>query len=393
MQDLAARPASDSPRWDVVRAEIAVPGLLALSGIACLAFPWPGSGVDFYAFWSFAKFVRTHVPAQIYDTAALHAFQASTGGYDVDLPFLYPPGILLPLWPLGLFSCGMAFALWLGLSLTVYLAALTQRDTWPLTVLAVLVAPATMVCVSLGQAGFLMAGLLIGGFRLVSRRPVLGGILLGSAALKPQLALLVPVALVAAGLWRGLLAAAASGLALVLLSSAAFGWTIWLAWATALPALLATIGGLRPALDPAMPTVTANLERLGADALSVHAAQVVAAGFAAWAVWRGFRAGPGWTATATLLVAGFLATPYALVGDLPLATGAVIILVGQRMRVGGTFSGAKVLILSAAFLLPLLMWVFHPFPFSAFVLALLLASIAAETGRAPHFRAVPVRAT
>ena len=54
-------------------------------------------------------------------------------------------------------------------------------------------------------------------------RQVWAGILLGMATIKPQLGLLLPVALVAARQWRALAAAAATVAALVLLSAWAFG--------------------------------------------------------------------------------------------------------------------------------------------------------------------------
>ncbi len=43
---------------------------------------------------------------------------------------------------------------------------------------------------------------MIGACRLLGRRPVLAGVLFGLAAVKPQLGLLVPVALISARQWR-----------------------------------------------------------------------------------------------------------------------------------------------------------------------------------------------
>ena len=53
-----------------------------------------------------------------------------------------------------------------------------------------------------GQNTFLSLALFYGGMRLVDRAPAIAGILLGLLAYKPQLFLLIPVALLAARRWR-----------------------------------------------------------------------------------------------------------------------------------------------------------------------------------------------
>jgi len=45
----------------------------------------------------------------------------------------------------------------------------------------------------------------------LERRPILAGVFIGLLAIKPHLALLFPVALIAIGAWRTLLAAAVTG--------------------------------------------------------------------------------------------------------------------------------------------------------------------------------------
>ena len=324
-------------------------------------------------------------PAAIYDPAALHGFQVRLG-VNATLPFLYPPGILLLLWPLALCSYVAAFALWTGISLALYLASLLRRRGWALATLMVLAAPASAVCAGLGQTGFLVGGLLIGGLRLAPVRPALAGIVLGLAAVKPQLVLLLPLALASARLWRCLFAAAATVLLMVLLSSLLLGWRIWPAWAAAVPRLGDTVVGMKKTLLAMMPTVAGNAELLGAGSPAAILLQVAAAGIAAWAIWRAFRNGPGAAATASLLAGSFLATPFALAGDLPLVTGAVLLLVQERALAGETFRTAEVVILGLAIWLPNLMIGFAPFPLSTAVLGLLLAVAMASGPTAPHAR-------
>lgn len=358
---------------------MAVGNLIALAGAAAT----PGLVSDFFAFWSFGKFVHAEPPAAIYDPAVLHGFQMRLG-VNATLPFLYPPGILLLLWPLALCSYVAAFALWIGITLAIYLASLWRRRGWALATLMVLAAPASAICAGLGQTGFLVGGLLIAGLRLAPGRPVLAGIVLGLAAVKPQLVLLLPLALASARLWRCLVAAAATVLALMLLSSFLLGWRIWPEWAAAAPRLADAVVGLKSTLLPMMPTVAGNAELLGAGSTVVVLVQVAAAGIAAWAIWRAFRNGPGAAAAASLLAGSFLATPFALVGDLPLVTGAVLLLVQERVLAGETFRATEVLILGLAVWLPYLMIGFAPFPISTAVLGLLLAVALGSGATAPR---------
>ena len=83
--------------------------------------------------------------------------------------------------------------------------------------------PAVFVNFGHGQNGFLSAGLL--GLALVNleKRPWLAGVLFGLLAYKPQLGLMIPVALLAAGRWRTIVAATATVGALVLVVVATMG--------------------------------------------------------------------------------------------------------------------------------------------------------------------------
>src|SRR5205823_10538220 len=67
----------------------------------------------------------------------------------------------------------------------------------------------------------------------------LAGILIGLLAIKPHLALLFPVALIAAGRWRTIAAAAATVAAMIGASLLAFGWPVWAAFLAYLPTMRA----------------------------------------------------------------------------------------------------------------------------------------------------------
>ena len=219
--------------------------------------------------------------------------------------------------------------------------------------------------------GFVIAGLEVAGLRLSRTRPLLAGVLLGFSAVRAPLATLLPVALVAARLWRTLAAAAATVAAMAVASALAFGGEIWWRWAEAVPRLGAP--GSQRAILAMMPTVAGNLTLLGAGERAIASAQLGAAAAAAWAVWHAFHRGAGEAAIAALLAAGFLATPYAMIGDLPLLAAAVLLLIGQRTNSGVALHPLELVVLGLAVWLPRLMIGLAPWPMSAAVIAMLLA--------------------
>ena len=148
-------------------------------------------------------------------------------------PWLYPPLFLLAVVPLGLLPFGWSYGLSQALTIVAAAVAVGWRRgrAGSLGVAALLAAPATVINLVVGQNALLSVALLVGGFRLLASRPLIAGALLGTLAYKPQLVLLVPIALVAARAWRSLAAAAASAVMLVAASTAAFGAGAWVSWA------------------------------------------------------------------------------------------------------------------------------------------------------------------
>ena len=320
---------------------------------------------DFFALWSYAKFAIAHPAADIYDPAKLHAAQVALGMNPAnENPFPYPPTFLLFLWPLGFLPYGLAYGLWVGTTLLFYLwATLQSRGRAPLLVTA-LVAPTTALAIISGQSGLLAGAFLIGGLRLIDRRPIIGGLLLGLLTYKPQLGILVPVGLAAAKQWRGIAAACVSTAILIVITSAAFGWTIWWVWISALPAYSRQFDAGSLAYN-LMPTITANLQMLGATPTAARLVQAVAAFFTAIVIWQIFRNGATPLAIAALLAGTFLATPHAFVYDLPILTGAVIMTIGDRLQSDSAFDFGEIVILILALAFPaIIIWVGPHIPLS-----------------------------
>jgi hypothetical protein len=355
--------------------------LSAAYGIAYLGFAlsrgWPAGFGDSFALWSWGRFAAAHAAATIYDPAALRPAQLALGmDPGASWPFAYPPSFLLILRPLGQLPGWLAFLVLMGISLPLYLWATLGQDWRPPRLFAVLAAPTTAIALVSGQSGFLAAALLVGGLRLAADRPLAAGVLFGLLTYKPQLGLLVPVALVAARLWRALAAATVTAVLLVGVTSLLFGIAVWPVWLAALPAFSRQVAAESSQIVHLMPTVLAALLQHGVAPATAQLAQWATTATAAAIVWVLFRAGPSLLAGAGLLIAALLATPYAFVYDMPLLTTAVMWIVAERQHAGEAFGIGEVLVLILAMLAPMTLAAGHSsFPLAPLALILLLGVV------------------
>jgi hypothetical protein len=224
-------------------------------------------------------------------------------------------------------------------------------------------APASFENVITGQNGFLTAACLIGGLRCMKKRPVLSGILFGFLAIKPQLGILVPVALCAERQWKTLFTAAVTVVLLVLLSVLLFGAEPWqayfhttLAYQNAI--LRMNVVPLQP-FQALSPTPFMALRILG---VSLPVAYSVAAIFALggiYAVWWAFSKPATSTSRqqAVLLTAMFLVTPYALSYDLTTLSVAVLLMLDDAPGYSLTEKDGSLLLF--IWLLPLTLYLFN----------------------------------
>lgn len=338
---------------------------------------------DFFAFWSFAKFVLSGHAGQIYDVAQLSAFERDLGQGQGTYPYPYPPIFLLLIWPLGLLPFMWAWLVWIATTFSAYFAAIAGQQNGRVRLLAIAAAPATLVTIISGQNGFLTAALLVGGFRLAATSPVIAGVLLGMLSYKPSLALMVPLALIAARLWATFAAASATVIALVGVSISLFGTSIWRDWFSFLPQFEALFDQQRSELGHLMPTVTANLLGYGVSSDAAHVVQLGISACVVVAVCYLLRRGTGPLAVAGLFVGTLLVTPYAFVYDMPTITIAVMLLVEDASEKGYSYLAGERIILLSAWFLPLLLIPKLPYPFpGSIVLAALLGFILLRDRRA-----------
>ena len=149
-------------------------------------------------------------------------------------PWIAPPSLLLVLLPFGLLGFAASYALFQlasagALLVSLRVGASDPKSAWAIGLAAILCPAAALSAVD-GQTGFFIAALLIGGFRLMEKRPVTAGLLFGLLTVKPQYFVLVPIALIAARQWKALLATFVAALALTAASALLFGFEPWLLW-------------------------------------------------------------------------------------------------------------------------------------------------------------------
>jgi hypothetical protein len=192
-------------------------------------------GTDFINVWAAGKLVLAGDPAAAYDYARHFEIQrhALPWHANQEIPYFgwhYPPMFLIVAALLALLPYAVALALWMAVTLVLYLVvihAIVPRRHWMLLAMAF---PAVFVNLGHGQNGFLTTALLGGGMLLLERRPLLAGVLIGLLAYKPQFAILIPLALAVGGYWRTLASAALTTLCIAFVSYVAFGLETWQAF-------------------------------------------------------------------------------------------------------------------------------------------------------------------
>ena len=213
-------------------AVLVVTGALALRnlvGVVHFALHRAFEG-DFAVYYIFARVGIDHGWGSLYDYAAMRQEWLALGSAFL-YPALYPPTLAWFVAPFAALPFAAGYALW-----NVVLVA-SLLVTWWLT------APRSSRLIRLGHLAFALAlpsiafGLLLGQVVIVVaaavsicwwllryKRPFAAGLALCLIALKPQLALMVPVALLVGGQWRVFLGWATGSLAMLGAALATIGF-------------------------------------------------------------------------------------------------------------------------------------------------------------------------
>lgn len=289
-------------------------------------------GTDFVSFWTVSAALQQGHAAAIYHPDRLAQLEDRlTGGGDF-FAWAYPPTMLLTVYPLALVPYQWSLAAWLALALALYLRTLWKILPDRLALWAGLAFPAVFVTVTHGQNGLLISGLFGAALSLLPRYPALAGGVIGMLAIKPPLAILIPLALASARFWRAAAVAAVSLAALCGAALLLFGSAIWADFLASLPLTREMLErGLVPYFK--FQSAFAAIRLLGGSLAAAYATQaavtVLVAAFTAW-VWR--RPVDQNLKNAALAAAAPLATPFVFDYDLTLLAMSAAWLLAAQTR-------------------------------------------------------------
>jgi hypothetical protein len=166
-------------------------------------------------------------PLAAFDLARLA--EVHGGDPEAWLPWVYPPGLMLLLLPLGATDFFTAWVAFIAVSLLAAILAMrlytgSFRPGW----IAFALLPAILPALVLGQVAVLWgAGLLAALAFLRDGRTIPAGVVLGLLTFKPQLGILIAVALLASGRWRVIAVAALSAILFHGAATLVFGPGYW----------------------------------------------------------------------------------------------------------------------------------------------------------------------
>ena len=274
------------------------------------------AGVDFISFWAAGRMVLAGHASAAYDIELHRHIEQSVVPTVGLLPFPYPPPFLMIVTPFALAPFGWAFVAWIAITSVFYVLSAKRFLPWPYA----LANPPALVDFLIGQTGFLTGGLFLIGLGLLSAAPFTAGAILGLMLIKPQLAVLLPVAMLAGREWRAILGAILSSSIALAAAFLLFGPDAYRGFVEILPHY---VGYIRHNswnwVELASPF--AFLRYVGvapAAALTLHmliAATAAAATFIVW--WRNWEEKFAVLAAATLLMSPYLLTYDALLLIIP----------------------------------------------------------------------------
>lgn len=356
-------PASSSPHWlNAERLRVYPRIMIVVTVVMTVVYAFVSRaqtlasgnpvGTDFMPFYAASTLALGGKALLVYD---LDAFVQAQNAIFPDLNgavygWFYPPTFLLLVLPFALLPYLASLPLFVAVSSALWWWGLRKAVGRPGAGWLAVAFPGFWICVTQGQNGLLTAALAGGSLLLLKRHPELSGVLLGLLIIKPHLAVLFAVALLAARAWRTLIMAVVTAGAFLALSLAVLGGGTLAAWFDSLQvARLATELGLLPWNK--MPSTYAMLGLLGTPVGWAYAGQAVvsiAAAVAVWLVWRRTDSLP--LRGAALMTATFLANPYAFDYDLAWLAFPIAWLAVHCLEHGWRRGDREVLV--AAWLLP-----------------------------------------
>ncbi|NNE57077.1 MAG: DUF2029 domain-containing protein [Hellea sp.] len=240
--------------------------------------------------------------------------------------FSYPPHTLFFLVPFAFVSYIPALVLWTILGIAACWKSFSTYLGGKIALLALLV-PSGLVNLVGGQNGFFTAALFIGGFSQLKKNPYLAGILFGILTIKPQLGVLLALALLAARQWKVIFAAGVTCITLMGLSALIFGIELWRTYATVtLPYQSGLLKKSIGIFDHMVPSLYKSLINSGMPAdLAIFPQYGLMAICLMLVVWAFLRPRNSVLQLSLLCAVTSLFSPYLAIYDLTLLTFAVFL--------------------------------------------------------------------
>lgn len=257
---------------------------------------------DFTSLYAASILVRQQPAADLYRPgemfrASLLGAQAAYGGNLSENqaraigmhPWMYPPSFILVAAPLALLPYLPALLAWLAVTALPYLVAMRRILPGPEFWLLALGAPPVFYNMIYGQSGFLIAGLIALGLTCLREKPMVAGVLIGLASVKPHFGVLIPFALICGLHWKAFWSATATVIASILLSTAILGMDPWYGF---IGTLFANLRGFETGIYKwwIMPSAMGALHQAGLDLTWAARGQILATAATlatvAWAWWR-----------------------------------------------------------------------------------------------------------
>ncbi|WP_434722559.1 glycosyltransferase family 87 protein [Mesorhizobium sp. RIZ17] len=311
-------------------------------------------GTDYSQVWTAGRFVLEGHPEEPFDNVAHQRRQqdyfSPTSGF---FHWGYPPYFLVVAAVFALLPYALSLLLWQASTLLLYLAAVRRIAPIQDCLLVAAAFPAVFVNIGHGHNGFLSAGLMALALLALERRPVVAGILFGLLAYKPQFGLLIPIALLAGGYWRAIVAAGATIVAMTLGTAWAFGWETWRGFFDMMHFSRVVISEQGATGWYKIQTVFSAVRMWGGSIPLAYGVQAVSTlGCAAMVAWMWFARVDRRLAAAALMTGALLSTPYALDYDMMLLGPALAFFIAHGLETG--FAPWEKTILAVVWATPLL---------------------------------------
>lgn len=233
---------------------------------------------DFVNYWLSGQLVFEHKTSVLFGSldGYMAELSAHSGPQAQPRYWSYPPHFLFFTLPLGMMSYFPAMAIFMAITLALFLFGarllLGKLDL----VALILLSPFIDFNLIAGQNGFLTGGLMLLGLGWRKSRPILAGIAFGMLTIKPQLGILLPFLLLIERRFDVIAAALVTTALMVFISIYAFGIESWQGYiANNVPEMKNVMWQWQGIFLSFMPSLFASLRALGVTpdlALAIHLA-------------------------------------------------------------------------------------------------------------------------